>query len=100
MALAETIGLIFFMGIGFFFYRKGVNDHSILPSTVSTVLFTVGILLSMSIPFVVDASGQVMGSGANIMFAGLNLIFWALSLMSAISNGIGFIKSRKDESIF
>ena len=100
MALAETIGLIFFMGIGFFFYRKGVNDHSLLPSTTAVILFTVGILISMSIPFVVNASGQVMGSAANIMFAGLNLIFWVLSLMSAISNGIGFVKSRKEESVF
>ena len=100
MALAETIGLIFFMLIAFFFYKKGVEDKSIVPGTIATILFTVGILISMSIPFVVDSTGQVMGSGTNIMFAGLNLIFWALSLVSTLGNGIGYFNSKKDESVF
>lgn len=79
MALAETITVIFFFIISIGSLYISYKRNAVMWAIIATILFVVGINVSMTVPFV-SVDGVSTGSPSNIALAGLNLIFAFVSL--------------------
>lgn len=81
MVLAETLTAIFIMILGLVFFYISFKRDAVMWAVMATVLFLANAIYSGSIPFSTDASGAVIGTGANAMLLGVNLLFALLGLV-------------------
>jgi len=95
MAIAEVMGLLFTMVIGFGSLYLSFRRDAVAWAIIACVLFTVGILVGGSIPFSIAADGTVLGTPGNVMLSGLNMIFASFSLLQSIRLGFVLYKSQK-----
>lgn len=91
MVLSETLIVVLLMAFGLLLLKKGYEDRVFLHSFIATSLFLVGILLSLTVPFSVNGTGQVIGTASNLALAGLNLLFGFLALIVSILNAYALI---------
>jgi len=72
---------IFLMLVGFGSLYLGFKREAVAWHFIATILFIVSTIYSMTIPFVTNASGEVIGSPANIVLSGVALIFVVIGLL-------------------
>lgn len=91
--LAETLLGIFMFLIGFGMLYLGFRRDAVMWHILAAIIFIVSVMYGMSIPFVVDASGAVMGGAGNVMFSGVSLIFFVIALIFSVEKAFGFFKT-------
>lgn len=93
MALAETLVCIFIFlcGIGTLWLSKK-REFALGYPIVSAAIFLGNTLYSASIPFATNASGEVVGTSANIALISINLIFFFIALIIALKRISEFVK--------
>lgn len=92
-ALPETLICLSIMLIGFVsLYVSYRREQAILWPILSVLIFLVNMLYAYSIPFSVNASGEVIGTSANVVLSGICLMFACIALLKAIFIAISFFK--------
>ena len=91
----EYVGAyIFIMLIGFGAMYLGYKREGVAWYFISTILFATSIVYGMTIPFVTNASGEVIGSSANYLLSGTAFLFAFMSLMFLVKEGIESLNGR------
>ena len=81
MVLAETIVCLFTLAVGMGSLYLGYKREAVAWYFIAMVVFAVSGIYSMTIPFVTNSSGQVLGSPTNIVLSGISWIFLTIALL-------------------
>ena len=76
MVLAETLiyFFVFMLGAGAL-YMSSIRKRAVMWPVLAFGFFMIGVLYGSAIPFATNASGEVIGTPANMVLAGLSFMF-------------------------
>lgn len=95
MATGEALIVMVLMIIGMIFLYLAWKRKAVMWGILSTVLFLVLIIYSMTIPFneqIINGEIQNVGSTTNIVLAGIFMMFGFISLIFSFKLGMEFFK--------
>jgi len=99
VVLSMTFVAMFLLLVGIGFMAVSIKRSAFLWSLLATVIFSVNIVYSGTIPFQTDSTGAVIGNAANVVLSGVNLLFCLVSLAFTIYYGIWAFRGTRDEYI-